>query len=130
MIIFWKPSDLLCHIHTHTHTYTYVTLIYIYMSHSYLYIQTHTYPIYKVWQLWLKNASLEYIAQLNERQKFKFRSSISFVNTAKQIKNCVFWNKVYFLIPKVRYTILDEFQQLNTDTWLKRKNQSKVSVWL
>ena len=55
------------------------------MSHLYIHTHIHPYiyPIYKVWQLWLKNAFLEYIAQLNERQKFKFRSNISFVQYSK-----------------------------------------------
>ena len=47
------------------------------------------YPICKVWQLWLKNAFLEYIAQLNERQ-FKFRSNTSLVQYSKENQKLCF----------------------------------------
>ena len=97
----------ICHIHIYIH---------IYVTFVRIHAHTHMYPICKVWQLWLKNAFLEYIAQLNERQ-FKFRSNTSLVQYSKENqKLCFLKQNINFLNPQVRYTILDKFQQLNTDT--------------
>ena len=69
---------------SHSYIYTYICHI-----RTYTCTHTHMYPICKVWQLWLKNAFLEYIAQLNERQ-FKFRSNTSLVQYRKENQKLCF----------------------------------------